>query len=146
MPNPYDPAEREPDYEARRLASDYAPVYGVTFDQLYRMLAADAEPALDLEDLHTLLRLHRIIDTNGYPPTDERWTPTFDLYAAVAEGWRWKAAKAAERFSFSADGASYNRDQIYTHCMEQAKRYSSRIIRTLDVSPHGHLYDEGMLP
>jgi hypothetical protein len=146
MQNPYDPANREPDYEARRLASDYAPVYGVTFDQLHRMLSADAEPALDMEDLHTLLRLHRIIDANGYAPTHERWTPTFDLYAAVAEGWRWKAAKAAERFSFSADGASYNRDQIYTHCMEQAKRYSARIIRTHDVTPYGKYYDQGMLP
>lgn len=146
MPNPYDPAEREPDYDARRLASDYAPVYGVLFDQLHRMLSADSEPALDLEDLHTLLRLHRIIDALGYAPTHERWTPTFDLYAAAAEGWRWKAAKAAERFSFSADGASYNRDQIYAHCLAQVKSYSSRIIRTHDVTPYGHFYNDGMLP
>lgn len=111
--------------------------YGVAFDDLYRMLAADNEPALSLDDIHALMRAHRIVDRFGTPPIDERWIPTFDINAAAAEGWRRKAALVADRFAFSADGATYNRDQMYKHCMEQARRYSARAVRTLDISPYG---------
>ena len=140
-----DPSTREPDEFARRLRSDREATYGSVFDHLHRILAAETEPVLELDDLHALLFMHRIVDANGTIPAYDNWIPTYDLNAAAAEGWRWKAARAAERFSFSADGASYNRDQIYQHCMEQAKRYSSRIMRSLDVSPFGNdSYGDGV--
>lgn len=37
---------------------------------------------------------------------------SYDVYAAAAEIWRMKAAAVAERFDFSADGASFKASQL----------------------------------
>lgn len=48
---------------------------------------------------------------------------SFDLYGAAAHGWReWAAAKAS-LYKFSADGASYDRNQWFDHCMAMAAHY-----------------------
>lgn len=54
------------------------------------------------------------------------WQPTYDLNAAAAEGWRWKAGKTADRITFSSQGDNYNADQLHTHCLEMAKYYEGR--------------------
>jgi hypothetical protein len=50
---------------------------------------------------------------------------TYDLYAAAAEVWRQKAAHVAERFDFSADGASFKASQLRAQYMEQAEYCAS---------------------
>lgn len=54
------------------------------------------------------------------------WAPTWNLDAAAAEGWRWKAAKCASRTAFSTDGQNFQVQQLHAHCLEQAARYSNR--------------------
>ena len=51
---------------------------------------------------------------------------SYDLNAAAAEGWNEKAAAAAARFDFSADGASFSRSAEYKAFSDMAKLYSSR--------------------
>ena len=78
-------------------------------DRLARMTAATEAPALNDADLDELLRGARRIDAAGLPPTDTAWTPTYDLNAAAAEGWRWKQARVAGtqiRESFDGDYGS----------------------------------------
>ncbi len=45
---------------------------------------------------------------------------SYDPYAAAAEIWRQKAADVAERFDFSADGASFKASQLRTSYLENA--------------------------
>lgn len=54
------------------------------------------------------------------------WAPTYDLNAAAAEGWRWKAAKASGRFGFQTDGQSFERQQVAARCLEMAATYERR--------------------
>lgn len=54
------------------------------------------------------------------------WQPTYDLNAAAAEGWRWKAGKTADRITFSSQGDNYNADQLHKHCLDMAKYYEGR--------------------
>lgn len=54
------------------------------------------------------------------------WSPTYDLYAAAAEGWRWKAGKIADAFDFSTDQQSFERSQKVAHCMKMAEYYDAR--------------------
>ncbi len=95
-----------------------------------------------------LLKTHAVVDRYGIRPDETSWEPTYALDAAAAEGWRWKAAKVAERFAFSSDAGSFQRDQIHTHCLAMARHYSSRVVRTLDTAPYSD--DDvrwgGMLP
>lgn len=48
---------------------------------------------------------------------------SFDLNAAAAHGWRELAASKASLYKFSADGASYDRQQWFEHCMSMAAHY-----------------------
>jgi hypothetical protein len=48
---------------------------------------------------------------------------SFDLYAAAAHGWREWAGAKAHLYKFSADGASYDRNQWFDHCMAMSVQY-----------------------
>lgn len=51
---------------------------------------------------------------------------SYDLDAAAAAGWReWMASKAS-LYRFSADGASYDRQQWFDHCAKMADYYDRR--------------------
>lgn len=58
------------------------------------------------------------------------WPGGWDLGLAATEGWRRKAAKASGNYKFSADGNTLSREQIFRHCLEMARRYSSQRLST----------------
>lgn len=51
---------------------------------------------------------------------------SYDLYAAAADIWRQKAAHVADRFDFTADGASFKASQLVAQYTDMAKRAESR--------------------
>jgi len=55
-----------------------------------------------------------------------RWSPTWDLAAAAADGWEQKAAQVAHRFTFTADGQRFDRSQIHAMCLDMADRFRRR--------------------
>jgi hypothetical protein len=69
-------------------------------------------------------------DTSTSPPTqddNDDWIPTYDLAAAAADIWAEKAAILAQDYNFrSADGASFNRREVYEQYMNQSRYYRSR--------------------
>lgn len=93
---------------------------------LARMTAAAVDPVLDNTTLDDLLEVNAAIDDEGREPADPEWAGAWDLNAAAAEGWRLKAALAASRISFSADGASFQRDAFFKHCLQMADHYANR--------------------
>lgn len=50
---------------------------------------------------------------------------SYDVYAAAAEVWRMKAAQAAQRMDFTADGASFKASQLVKQYTEMAELYGS---------------------
>lgn len=62
-----------------------------------------------------------IADTRGV--TYYLTARTYNLRAAAAEIWQRKAGHAAKGYDFSADGAKYDRSQIYEHCLKMAEQY-----------------------
>lgn len=59
--------------------------------------------------------------------TGARWLPSYDLNAAAAEGWRWRAAKVADAYDFSTDGQSFDRSQLQAHALKMADYYAARV-------------------
>lgn len=106
------------------------------YELLEYMTAADAEPTLSVAQLERLMELAKREDTEGVAPTDDEWEPTFDLDAAAAEGWRWKAGQAAPRFGVSLDGDTLHRQQLYVHCLKQAEMYAHRVMGSIGVKSH----------
>lgn len=93
-------------------------------NRLKRMTAHDNEPALSPDDLDDLLSLFARADAAGRAPNSTGWTPTCDLNAAAAEGWRWKAAKASELVSVDLDGERMSSNQLFEHCQRMAAMYA----------------------
>ena len=50
---------------------------------------------------------------------------SYDVYAAAAEVWRMKAAAVADRFDFTADGASFKASQLIAQYNKMAEQCSS---------------------
>jgi hypothetical protein len=75
------------------------------------------------------------------------WFPTYDLNAAAAEGWRWKAARTSDAVTFGTQGDNYNAEQLHTHCLDMARYYEGRVVRTIKVVSQRTLpLDAGRLP
>lgn len=54
------------------------------------------------------------------------WQPSYALAAAAAEGWRVKAGLVSDRFRFADEGDSYDRQQIFEHCVRMAEMYEKK--------------------
>lgn len=94
--------------------------------RLRAMTAADSDPVLTEDELDQLVLLARRADTDGLSISDADWTETYDLNAAAAEGWRWKAGKAASDVTFRSDGQGFDLSDLIKHCRAMAKDYTSR--------------------
>jgi hypothetical protein len=106
-------------------------------NRLKRMTAWESEPALADEDVDELLAIYAKADMsdNTPDPDNEDWSPSFDLNAAAAEGWRWKAAKASEMIAADLDGAKLSAEQLFEHCERMIGIYAKRVRNTVSVSP-----------
>lgn len=71
------------------------------------------------------------------------WTPTYNLKAAAAEGWRLKAGKVASHYAISADGASAQRQQMYEHCLRMAEQFSRGGLSSVLLTTRGSQYGRG---
>lgn len=67
------------------------------------------------------------LDGVTYAEAGAEWTGTYDLNAAAAEAWRWKAGQVAGSFTFGSDGQTFNRADMVKACLEMAKTYRSRV-------------------
>jgi hypothetical protein len=94
-------------------------------DRLKRMTAWANEPTLSQEEIDELLVMFSKADADGYVPSDGDWTPTYNLRAAAAEGWRFKAAKASELISSDLDGDRMSANQLFEHCQRMIKTYAA---------------------
>lgn len=97
----------------------------VALVRLGKMTAATSRPALSEDELGALLDSYRTPDSEGRLVTDSGWVPTYNLNAAAAEGWRWKAAAVVGDFNFSADNASFNKGEVQAKCLEMEKRFAA---------------------
>lgn len=102
--------------------------------RLERMIAADIDPVLTVDEVDDLLLMAKREDSEGLAPSDDDWEPTFALDAAAAEGWRWKAGRTVPRYGVTLDTESLQRQQVYAHCMSQANNYARRVVGNLGVS------------
>jgi hypothetical protein len=94
-------------------------------DRLAVMVAAAEEPVLSADELADLLKQAQRPDSTGLNPTDVGWTPTYDLNAAAAEGWRWKAGKVSPNYSFGIDRGRDEQSDVFKHCMAMAAQYTT---------------------
>lgn len=101
---------------------------------LESMTAWDSVPTLTDEQMDLLVVRARRADPDGLLPSDTGWAGTYDLNAAAAEGWRWKAAKVAGDFTFASDGQQFNRADMAKACMDMARTYRDRVVGSIPLA------------
>jgi hypothetical protein len=94
--------------------------------RLARITAAATDPTIDETELVDVLALNAFVDDDGRLPDDPEWSGAWDLNAAAADIWRQKAALASSRITFTADGATFQRDIVFRNCLSMASYYGSR--------------------
>lgn len=100
-----------------------------------KLMVLDTEdPELSSTQVADCLTYARRPDVDGLDYSDDDWTPTWDMDAAAAEGWRRKASIAAARFNFAEDSQRFDRAQIYAHCLSQAEQYARRAMGSIPVT------------
>jgi hypothetical protein len=79
-------------------------------------------------DLRGLPAAEYVAEDNGIRWVDNGslWARTYDLNAAAAVGWRWKAGLVAHKYAFGTDGQTFTRNQWFAHCMQMAEVYGKR--------------------
>lgn len=97
------------------------------YQLIARMVQSDQEPTLDTTALNALVSYAQRVDVFGLPPSDTSWTPTYDLNAAAAEGWRWKAGSAAGQYDWTSTLQAFKPSQVATMCLAQAKAYAAKV-------------------
>lgn len=106
--------------------------------KLRRMTAELTAAIYSDATLTTYIETYPTVDENGESPripstttpgammVNPDWTATYDLHAAAAAIWEEKAAAAAPKFDFNADGGDYSRSQMHEHAMQQVRHHLSR--------------------
>lgn len=94
--------------------------------RLEKMTQHDVEPKLLSSEITLLLEMFSRADSAGNAPGTSEWQPTYDLKAAAAEGWRWKAGKASELVSADLDGERMSSNQVFEHCERMVQHYSRK--------------------
>jgi hypothetical protein len=95
-------------------------------DKLKKMTASDVEPLLSDDEVDELLLPASVADTNGLPPTDTDWTPTYDLNAAAADGWLIKAGRAAALVEIDPPGSGVFTAKVFDNCRAMARIYRAK--------------------
>lgn len=110
----------------------------VAIARLTRMAAADVEPQLDALDLEYLLAMSRLVDEFGRSAEDPDWIGTWNLNRAAAKAWEMKAGKCSDKFNFSSDVNSFQRTQVFDHCIKMADRFGKKVSGTISASPEAY--------
>ena len=95
-------------------------------DKLKRMTAWDVDPTLSDDDLDGLLAACAMQDTAGLAPTDDDWTPTYDLNAAAAAGWLAKAGRASILTEVDPPGSGIVTSKVFDNCRAMARIYAAK--------------------
>jgi len=97
-----------------------------TLARVKALSAAGERPALTDAEVIQAIQDHPQVDRDGLTADLEGWTPTWDLYAIVAQLWGVKAGKVAGDFNFSADDARYDKGAVMANCLAMEAHYGGK--------------------
>ena len=95
-------------------------------ERLKKMTAWETEPELTETEVGELLERSGVVDAAGVAPSDDNWTPTYDLNSAAFEGWMIKAGRASELIEVDPPGSGILTSRVFENCLAMARIYSKR--------------------
>lgn len=89
-------------------------------------LQPSVDPILTAAEMTAIIALASVADSEDRAPDDEEWEETYDIPAAIAQGWEIKAAKVVGAYQFKDTGLELHREQVHAQCLKQAALWRSR--------------------
>jgi len=103
-------------------------------EKLKKITAWESDPALTEDELEDLLEAAGLTDGEGFAPSHEDWTPTYDINKAAAEAWLIKAARAASLVEVDPPESGIVTSKVFDNCRQMARIYSSRRASTISIN------------
>ena len=97
------------------------------------MTAWDLEPTLSEDDLDAVLAASAMADGDGLAPSDDDWTPTYDLNAAAAAAWLVKAARASPLTEVDPPDSGIVTSKVFENCRAMARIYAAKLRATVSL-------------
>lgn len=100
--------------------------------RLRRMVAEPGTATYTDSLLVTAISNYPLPDVAGQWPllatgsANTAWTATYDLAATAADIWTEKATAYVGNYDFTADGATFHKQQQYDNATKEARRWASR--------------------
>lgn len=97
-----------------------------------RMIAESGTATYSDSALITIIASYPLPDQAGEWPyltsgsANTEWVATYDLANAAAEVWDNKVGAIADNFAFTADGATFHKEQQVDHYAKQARKWKAR--------------------
>jgi hypothetical protein len=104
-------------------------------EKLKRITAWDIAPALTDGEIDALLVETSLADTNGLPPTETDWQPTYDLNLAATAAWLIKAGRAAQLTEVDPVGSGIVTSKVFDNCRAMARIYQVKGGLTIQIKP-----------
>lgn len=86
----------------------------------------ELEPVLGAAEVDMLVDMAKRVDIYHVWPGDASWTPTYDVWYAVAQAWLLKAGRLSTAYLFMSGGKMLSRNQMYDHCMKLYQKYMNK--------------------
>ncbi len=102
-------------------------------ENLKAFTAWDTEPALTETEVESQLDAASMTDADGFAPSDEAWTPTYNLNKAAATGWLIKAARASDQTAIDPPESGIVTSKVFDNCLRMSREYKAKATATVAV-------------
>jgi hypothetical protein len=102
-------------------------------ENLKALIAWDTEPALTEPEVESLLDASAVTDADGLAPSNEEWTPTYNLNKAAATGWLIKAARASDQTAVDPPESGIVTSKVFDNCLKMSREYKAKATATVAV-------------
>lgn len=103
-------------------------------DKLKKLAAWDTEPELTETEVEELLDTAAVADEEGNSPSNDDWTPTYDLNKAAADAWLIKAGRASALTEIDPPGSGIVTSKVFENCIAMSRSFAARRSATLPIT------------
>ncbi len=95
-------------------------------DKLKALTAWETEPVLTETGVEDILGNASVADAEGNAPSNDDWTPTYDINKAAAEAWLIKAARASALTEIDPPESGIVTSQVFENCMNMSREFKAK--------------------
>ncbi len=95
-------------------------------DKLKALTAWETEPVLTETEVEDILENAAVTDAEGNAPSNDDWTPTYDINRAAAEAWLIKAARASASTEIDPPESGIVTSQIFENCIKMSREFKAK--------------------